>query len=49
MEEVTVTRLRAHLQEFLATVLLANDPDFTVGTRLEKTMELGFADRKSVV
>jgi rod shape-determining protein MreC len=25
-----------------ATVLLANDPDFTVGTRLEKTMELGF-------
>ncbi|MYS24757.1 rod shape-determining protein MreC [Streptomyces sp. DvalAA-14] len=26
-----------------ATVLLANDPDFTVGTRLEKTMELGFA------
>ncbi|WP_329132016.1 rod shape-determining protein MreC [Streptomyces sp. NBC_01476] len=26
-----------------ATVLLANDPDFTVGTRLEKSMELGFA------
>ncbi|MEU3723252.1 rod shape-determining protein MreC [Streptomyces sp. NPDC031705] len=26
-----------------ATVLLANDPDFTVGTRLEKTGELGFA------
>ncbi|AZM53229.1 rod shape-determining protein MreC [Streptomyces sp. WAC 01529] len=26
-----------------ATVLLANDPDFTVGTRLEKTDELGFA------
>ncbi|MGR8010565.1 rod shape-determining protein MreC [Streptomyces hypolithicus] len=26
-----------------ATVLLANDPDFTVGTRLEKTAELGFA------
>ncbi|MFF0728119.1 rod shape-determining protein MreC [Streptomyces sp. NPDC004134] len=26
-----------------ATVLLANDPDFTVGTRLEKTSELGFA------
>jgi len=26
-----------------ATVLLANDPDFTVGTRMEKTMELGFA------
>lgn len=26
-----------------ATVLLATDPDFTVGTRLEKTMELGFA------
>ncbi len=27
-----------------ATVLLANDPDFTVGTRLEKTDELGFAN-----
>ncbi|NUK21378.1 rod shape-determining protein MreC [Streptomyces lunaelactis] len=26
-----------------ATVLLANDPDFTVGTRMEKTNELGFA------
>ncbi|GAA2666927.1 rod shape-determining protein MreC [Streptomyces aculeolatus] len=26
-----------------ATVLLANDPEFTVGTRLEKTSELGFA------
>lgn len=26
-----------------ATVLLANDPDFTVGTRLESTDELGFA------
>lgn len=26
-----------------ATVLLATDPDFTVGTRMEKTMELGFA------
>ncbi|WP_078850136.1 rod shape-determining protein MreC [Streptomyces sp. NRRL F-5126] len=26
-----------------STVLLANDPDFTVGTRLEKTNELGFA------
>ncbi|QKW06457.1 rod shape-determining protein MreC [Streptomyces sp. NA04227] len=26
-----------------ATVLLATDPDFTVGTRLEKTDELGFA------
>lgn len=26
-----------------ATVLLANDPDFTVGTRVEKTDELGFA------
>lgn len=26
-----------------ATVLLANDPDFTVGTRMEKTSELGFA------
>ncbi|MFE6778932.1 rod shape-determining protein MreC [Streptomyces sp. NPDC057702] len=26
-----------------ATVLLANDPDFTVGTRLEKSGELGFA------
>jgi rod shape-determining protein MreC len=26
-----------------ATVLLANDPDFTVGTRMEKTAELGFA------
>jgi rod shape-determining protein MreC len=26
-----------------ATVLLANDPDFTVGTRLEGTKELGFA------
>ncbi|TQK44595.1 rod shape-determining protein MreC [Streptomyces sp. SLBN-118] len=26
-----------------ATVLLANDPDFTVGTRMEKTDELGFA------
>ncbi|MFD7547589.1 rod shape-determining protein MreC [Streptomyces sp. NPDC059578] len=25
-----------------ATVLLANDPDFTVGTRMEKTDELGF-------
>ncbi|MET7437281.1 rod shape-determining protein MreC [Streptomyces sp. NPDC004082] len=27
-----------------ATVLLANDPDFTVGTRMESTDELGFAD-----
>lgn len=26
-----------------ATVLLANDPDFTVGTRLESSMELGLA------
>ena len=26
-----------------ATVLLANDPDFTVGTRMESTDELGFA------
>nr|WP_206441503.1 rod shape-determining protein MreC [Streptomyces boncukensis] len=26
-----------------ATVLLANDPDFTVGTRLEKSGEMGFA------
>jgi rod shape-determining protein MreC len=26
-----------------ATVLLANDPKFTVGTRMEKTNELGFA------
>ncbi|MET9429513.1 MULTISPECIES: rod shape-determining protein MreC [unclassified Streptomyces] len=26
-----------------ATVLLASDPDFTVGTRMEKTDELGFA------
>ncbi|AJE85651.1 MULTISPECIES: rod shape-determining protein MreC [Streptomyces] len=26
-----------------STVLLANDPDFTVGTRLEKSDELGFA------
>ncbi|MEN8650465.1 rod shape-determining protein MreC [Streptomyces sp. 21So2-11] len=26
-----------------ATVLLANDPDFTVGTRMETTNELGFA------
>lgn len=26
-----------------ATVLLANDPDFTVGTRMEKTDEIGFA------
>ncbi|MDI3423800.1 rod shape-determining protein MreC [Streptomyces luteolus] len=26
-----------------ASVLLANDPDFTVGTRMEKTDELGFA------
>lgn len=26
-----------------ATVLLANDPDFTVGTRMEKSNELGFA------
>ncbi|MFP1627141.1 rod shape-determining protein MreC [Streptomyces sp. 5K101] len=26
-----------------STVLLANDPDFTVGTRMEKTSELGFA------
>ncbi|KQV99153.1 MULTISPECIES: rod shape-determining protein MreC [Streptomyces] len=26
-----------------ATVLLANDPDFTVGTRMEATDELGFA------
>ncbi|MGP3923070.1 rod shape-determining protein MreC [Streptomyces sp. 8N616] len=26
-----------------STVLLANDPDFTVGTRMEKTAELGFA------
>ncbi|SEG86471.1 rod shape-determining protein MreC [Actinacidiphila yanglinensis] len=26
-----------------STVLLANDPDFTVGTRLEKTQEIGFA------
>ncbi|MFC0597524.1 rod shape-determining protein MreC [Streptomyces palmae] len=27
-----------------ATVLLANDPDFTVGTRMEKTGEIGFAN-----
>ncbi|ARZ70134.1 rod shape-determining protein MreC [Streptomyces sp. HU2014] len=27
-----------------ATVLLANDPKFTVGTRMEKTGELGFAN-----
>ncbi|MFJ9851705.1 rod shape-determining protein MreC [Streptomyces sp. NPDC101150] len=27
-----------------ATVLLANDPDFTVGTRMEKTNEIGFAN-----
>ncbi|MFK4100143.1 rod shape-determining protein MreC [Streptomyces sp. NPDC019531] len=27
----------------IATVLLANDPDFTVGTRMEATDELGFA------
>ena len=26
-----------------ATVLLANDPDFTVGTRMEGNRELGFA------
>ncbi|GAA4920003.1 rod shape-determining protein MreC [Streptomyces coeruleoprunus] len=26
-----------------STVLLANDPDFTVGTRIERTDELGFA------
>lgn len=26
-----------------STILLANDPDFTVGTRLEKTGEMGFA------
>ncbi|WP_181765790.1 rod shape-determining protein MreC [Streptomyces albidus (ex Kaewkla and Franco 2022)] len=26
-----------------ATVLLANDPDFSVGTRMEKSSELGFA------
>jgi rod shape-determining protein MreC len=26
-----------------STVLLANDPDFTVGTRMERTDELGFA------
>ncbi|MFJ4711721.1 rod shape-determining protein MreC [Streptomyces sp. NPDC088785] len=26
-----------------STILLANDPDFTVGTRMEKTDELGFA------
>ncbi|WP_016908776.1 rod shape-determining protein MreC [Streptomyces xiaopingdaonensis] len=26
-----------------STVLLANDPDFTVGTRMEKSSELGFA------
>ncbi|WP_434589432.1 rod shape-determining protein MreC [Streptomyces sp. A5-4] len=26
-----------------ATVLLANDPDFTVGTRMEKSNEIGFA------
>ncbi|MFJ8697181.1 rod shape-determining protein MreC, partial [Streptomyces roseolilacinus] len=26
-----------------STVLLANDPDFTVGTRIERTNELGFA------
>ncbi|WP_225799856.1 rod shape-determining protein MreC [Streptomyces sp. NK15101] len=26
-----------------STVLLANDPDFTVGTRMEKSNELGFA------
>jgi rod shape-determining protein MreC len=26
-----------------STVLLANDPDFTVGTRVEKSQELGFA------
>ncbi|TJZ55810.1 rod shape-determining protein MreC [Streptomyces piniterrae] len=27
-----------------ATVLLANDPDFTVGTRMEKTNEIGFGN-----
>ncbi|MCB5906732.1 rod shape-determining protein MreC [Streptomyces pinistramenti] len=27
-----------------ATILLANDPDFTVGTRMEKTNEIGFAN-----
>ncbi|MFF4949835.1 rod shape-determining protein MreC [Streptomyces chattanoogensis] len=27
-----------------STVLLANDPDFTVGTRMEKTNEIGFAN-----
>ncbi|MEU3961303.1 rod shape-determining protein MreC [Streptomyces buecherae] len=27
-----------------STVLLANDPDFTVGTRLEKSGEIGFAN-----
>ncbi|MEK9523639.1 rod shape-determining protein MreC [Streptomyces sp. NPDC087908] len=36
-----------------STVLLANDPDFTVGTRMEKSDELGFAtgqgDRPLVV
>ncbi|MEU8570228.1 rod shape-determining protein MreC [Streptomyces pathocidini] len=26
-----------------STILLANDPDFTVGTRMEKSAELGFA------
>lgn len=34
-----VTTVGAHS----ATVLLANDPDFTVGTRMEKTDEIGFA------
>ncbi|MFD7918234.1 rod shape-determining protein MreC [Streptomyces sp. NPDC059740] len=27
-----------------STILLANDPDFTVGTRMEKTDEIGFAN-----
>lgn len=31
-----------------ATVLLACDPDFTVGTRLEKTSELGFATGQGI-
>ncbi|MFE1175917.1 rod shape-determining protein MreC [Streptomyces sp. NPDC058773] len=31
-----------------ATVLLAADPDFTVGTRMEKTNEIGFANGQGV-
>lgn len=31
-----------------STVLLAADPDFTVGTRMEKTNEIGFANGQGV-